>query len=595
MSRRRAPEAPMDRASPALLDAARVEAGLDGPAAPALLQALFAQSPIGVQLVDLRTRRAVASNAALTRITGYTGDELRQVDVLGAGPTDGYRPRPAWYEELEWSGRFGPGETRLRHRLGHELHLSTSGMRVTAADGTPYAWAIVQDITERKSMEQAWRDAAERDRLTGLPNRNVMLQRVEKLLQRSREEPGFQVAILFLDFDRFKLVNDTLGHEAGDELLVAVARRLARELDAGAGDRDGNFAARFGGDEFVIVMAGDVGVEDARALAARLITVLAEPYVIKGHDFQSGASIGIALADAHCRSPDELLRSADIAMYEAKRAGRQRSVVFDRRMHERLERAVTLEAGLRQAIERNELSLVYQPIVDLETGRMTSVEALLRWRHAELGPISPAEFVPIAEESGLIVEIGRWVLREACRQWTTWQRQDPARAPAGMSVNLSRVQVAHGPSLITDVHDALRDSAMPPSALQLEITEREVMKDPAGARDLLLALASFGVRLAMDDFGTGTSSLGCLRDYPFHSIKIDKSFVTDLGRDRHVLAVAHATVNVIENLGMVSVAEGIEEPAELATLQAMGCRYGQGYLFARPVPADELLRLAVAG
>jgi EAL domain-containing protein (putative c-di-GMP-specific phosphodiesterase class I) len=220
---------------------------------------------------------------------------------------------------------------------------------------------------------------------------------------------------------------------------------------------------------------------------------------------------------------------------------------------------------------------------------MSSVEALLRWRHPELGAVSPAEFIPIAEDSGQIITIGEWVLRQACLQWTAWQRTSPEAAPGGVSVNLSRVQMMLGNQLLLVVQAALTEAGMPPSALQLEITEREVLNDPAAARELMLGLKAMGVRLAMDDFGTGASSLGCLRDYPFDVIKIDKSFVTDLGRDRLVLAVAHATVKVIENLGMTSVAEGIEAPEEVAMLQAMGCRYGQGYLFARPMAEDKLI------
>jgi EAL domain-containing protein (putative c-di-GMP-specific phosphodiesterase class I) len=293
--------------------------------------------------------------------------------------------------------------------------------------------------------------------------------------------------------------------------------------------------------------------------------------------------------------PHVLLRNADTAMYEAKQNGRGSTVVFDQAMHARLSRAVQIEAGLRLAVERGELTVLYQPIVDLENGQMSSVEALLRWQHPELGSVSPAEFIPIAEDSGHIVAIGEWVLRQACLQWARWQQQDAAAAPAGMSVNLSRVQMQLGNRLLQVVRSALSDAGMPASALQLEITERLVMKDPAAARELMLGMNAMGVRLAMDDFGTGSSSLGCLRDYPFDTIKIDKSFVTDLSRDPHVLAVAHATVNVIENLRMTSVAEGIEDPAEVAMLQAMGCRYGQGYLFARPLAADQLLAVMAEG
>ena len=342
------------------------------------------------------------------------------------------------------------------------------------------------------------------------------------------------------------------------------------------------------------VAAGIEGISEARAIAERLQSALSAPYRLTGQTFQSSTSIGIAMGGPTAGVPHELLRNADTAMYEAKRAGRGSTVLFDATMHDRLTRALRIEAGLRTALERREFSVLYQPIVDLSTGSMFSVEALLRWDHPEMGKLSPDEFIPIAEETGLIIPIGEWVLRQACLQWASWQRENPRIAPASVSVNLSRRQMVLGNQLLPAVLAALEQAEMPSSALQLEITEREVMKDPASARELLLGLSAIGVRLAMDDFGTGTSSLGCLREYPFHTIKIDKSFVTDLSRDPHVLAVAHATVSVIENLGMISVAEGVEAPQQVAILQAMGCRYGQGYLFGRPMPADRVLGAAPA-
>ena len=475
-------------------------------------------------------------------------------------------------------------------RLG--LSTPDGGVRVLSigtrwlADGQTGVASLV-DITDQQAKQRDLRAAAELDRLTGLPNRAQLLLRLQRCVEQAQRRPGWPVSVLFLDFDRFKLVNDTMGHDAGDELLVAVAQRLREVLaDGPYGDA---FAARFGGDEFVIVAGGLAGSDAAEDLASRLIGVMAVPFVLKGNDFQSGVSIGIATNDDPSHGASELMRNADIAMYEAKRAGRRTWVVFDEAMHARLARSVHIEAALRVAIERGELSIDYQPIVDLETGRMSTVEALLRWTHPELGVLDPAEFIPIAEESGHIIVIGEWVLRQACAQWMRWQAQDAAAAPAGISVNLSRVQMALGSHLVTVVNDALESTGMPPEALQLEITERELMKDPGAARELLLALASLGARLALDDFGTGTSSLACLREHPFHSVKIDRSYVTGLSHDRHVLAVAHATVNVIENLGMVSVAEGVETQAELATLQALGCRFGQGRLFAPPLPPDRVL------
>jgi len=459
------------------------------------------------------------------------------------------------------------------------------------------------DITQQKRTETAaslahtmLRHAAEEDELTGLPNRTVLMQQLEMLTERSRADPGFCFALMLLGLDRFKLVNNTLGHAAGDQMLISLGERLREALPETTGDpeAEGSLVARFGGDEFAYLAWGIDGVREAGAIADRLRSTLLAPYPIKGQDLQAGVSIGIAMGDLTANGPHELIRNADIALNEAKQAGLGFTTLFDQTMHDRLSRRLRIEVALRPALQRRELSLLYQPIVDLNNGRMISVEALLRWNHPKLGAVSPNEFIPIAEETGLIVPIGEWTMRESCLQWARWQERDPDTAPPGLSVNLSRVQVALGDRLLLTVRSALAAARMPAAALQLEITEREVMKDPVGARELILGLRDIGVRLAMDDFGTGTSSLGCLRDYPFHSIKIDKTFITNICRDPHVLAVAHATINVIENLGMVSVAEGIEEPQVLAMLQAMGCRCGQGYLFARPMAADQVMDAMVA-
>jgi diguanylate cyclase (GGDEF)-like protein len=459
------------------------------------------------------------------------------------------------------------------------------------------------NITECKHAEVAanlahamLRHCAEVDQLTGLPNRMVLMQRLQVLVERSRAAPDFRFALLFLDLARFKLINDTLGHDAGDEMLIGLGRRLRNALPKAANKKRaaGSLVARFGADQFVYVACGIDGVIEAGAMADRLRSMLSAPYPIKGEELQSTISIGIAMGNHPAADPHELIRNAAIALYEAKRTAVGSTVIFDQTMHDRLSRRFTIEVALRLSLQRRELTLLYQPIIDLNSGRMLSVEALLRWNHPQLGAVSPNEFIPIAEETELIGPIGEWVLRESCMQWARWQQESPGMAPATVSVNLSRVQIALGTELLHTVRAALAAARMPAEALQLEITEREVMKDPLGARDLILSLRDMGVRLAMDDFGTGASSLSCLRDYPFHSIKIDKTFLTNIGRDPHVLAVAHATINVIENLGMTSVAEGIEEPQVLAMLQSMGCRCGQGYLFARPMPAGDLLEVMAA-
>jgi diguanylate cyclase (GGDEF)-like protein/PAS domain S-box-containing protein len=555
-----------------------------------LMQALFERSPIGLQLLDMSRRATVAVNESLVRLTGYSAQELIHGDGRERFPQDMQARRDRWFELAQTEGKFGPEETDYLHKSGKIIQLVFNGVRITDPDHAEFLWLSVQDVTRQRAVESRLLAAATEDRLTGLANRGRLMLMLEALSERARCNAEFGFAVMFLDFDRFKLVNDTLGHDAGDELLRAVADRLREAVAAAAGHHPGDWlAARFGGDEFVVLAPGLAEPAAVQDFTEALLARLSEPYRVKDREIHSGASMGVAFGQGPHAEAQALMRDADTAMYEAKRRGRGGVVCFDAQMRAQLTRSVQLDEALRHAISRNQLSVAYQPIVDLETGAMTSVEALVRWQHPELGEVSPAEFIPIAEDSGEVIPIGEWVLRQACQDWAGWQAQDPTTAPATVSVNVSRVQMTLGPRLMRQVRQALAAADMPASALQLEITEREVMKDPAHALALMHSLRDLGVRLAMDDFGTGTSSLGCLRDYPFHAIKIDKSFVTDLCRDPHVLAVAHATVNVIENLGMISVAEGIEEPGEVAVLQGMGCRYGQGFLFARPMPADQLL------
>jgi predicted signal transduction protein with EAL and GGDEF domain len=362
-----------------------------------------------------------------------------------------------------------------------------------------------------------------------------------------------------------------------------------RAADTIGSDATGNVVARFGGDEFLLLI-NDLNVHsDAKVVAQRLLDALAPAYNIFGSELRSTASVGIVTSDQSQVSAEDILRNADVAMYEAKRAGRACSVIFNEAMHTRLARHVAIEADLHKAIGTDELSLVFQPIVELDSGRMVSAEALLRWNHPQLGQIPPSEFIPIAEDSGLIVTLGQWVLTEACKAFVRWRQLDPQRAPQTVSVNISRAELALGSQLLERVLGTLESIGMSPQCLQLEVTEREVMRNPETSLAVMRELRRLGIHLAMDDFGTGTSSLRFLQEYPFDTIKIDRSFVKDLNTGSDVLAVIHATVGLIENLGMASLAEGIEEPAQLAILQSLGCRFAQGYLFSRPVTAERLL------
>jgi diguanylate cyclase (GGDEF)-like protein/PAS domain S-box-containing protein len=556
------------------------------------LRGLFELSPVGIALNDFRTGQFLEVNDAILAPAGYTREEFLRLSYWDITP-ESYAPEEkAQLESMERTGRYGPYEKEYIRKDGTRYPVLLSGMRMTDAGGREVIWSIVQDISQRKAMESKLTEAARCDKLTGLANRTLFMERLQRAIEAVRA--GFQqrFAVLFLDFDHFKLINDTLGHEAGDELLRQIATRLRTSLrasDAMSDESEGNLVARFGGDEFVILINDLHSGIDAGRVAERLLNSLAPVYGVGGRDVHSTASIGIVTSEQCMESAEAVIRNADVAMYEAKRSGRACSVVFNEAMHTRLTRHVTIESGLRKALGTPQLSLVYQPIVELETGRMVSAEALLRWDHPNLGAISPAEFIPIAEDSGLIVPLGDWVLQEACRMLVEWRRSDPARAPHTVSVNVSRTELALGRRLLARIHETLERTGLPPHCLQLEVTEREVMRDPEASHDLMHALRSRGVRLAMDDFGTGTSSLACLRDYPFDTIKIDRSFVSDLAASRDVLAVIHATITLVENLGMASVAEGVESPEQVAILQSLGCRYAQGFHFARPVPPGELL------
>ncbi len=486
---------------------------------------------------------------------------------------------------------------RIRHEQGHWIWVASRGCVLEfGADGAPGVMVGTHsDITARKAAEEALAVAAHEDRLTGLANRTCFMERLRSTVDAGRHDPRRHFAVLFLDFDRFKIINDAMGHQAGDDLLVQIAQRLRCCLD-GIAKSSGvkHLAARFGGDEFMVLLDELDGEEDAQGITAQLLDSLSHPYTILGREVQSTASIGITTCNQTSHDAETLVRNADVAMYEAKRTGRGRSVLFSEKMHVRLSRALQIETSLRKAIGTSQLSLVYQPIVELDTGRRTSVEALLRWNHPVMGQVPPGEFVPIAEDCGLISAIGEWTMHEACAALARWQAQDPDAAPHVVSVNVSRAELAQGERLLQTVRSALSAANLRPECLLLEVTEREVMRDPAASLALMHQLHGIGVHLAMDDFGTGTSSLGCLRDYPFDVIKIDRSFTAGISAGPDTLAVIHATITLVENLGKTSVAEGVETPEQLAILQSLGCHYAQGYHLGRPLAEHELLARAAA-
>jgi len=491
-------------------------------------------------------------------------------------------------------------EFRVRRADGEWLWILARGKVMQAdARGKPALIAgIVMDVSARKALENALIKSAQLDRLTGLPNRTVFMDHLELTLRRVRERQQSGCAVLFFDFDRFKMVNDTLGHEAGDELLRQIGRRLQTALRLGdfcATDVESDLLSRFGGDEFLVLVNRLNGPEEAVRVAERLLNALAPSYNVLGHEIHSMASVGIVTSGQCDGGAEEFVRNADVAMYEAKRAGRGCSVVFSEAMHARLTRHLAIETSLRRAIGTSELYLEYQPVVDLETGQTRSMEVSLRWNHPTLGLIAPKEFIPIAEESGLLLAIGQWTLEEAIGNMVKWRNSRVSRAPDTISLNISRSGISLGDRLVEYVRSTLQSHGLPPSSLQFEVSEHEVARNPEAAGKLFRALHGLGVKLTMDEFGAGHCSLSVLRSHPFDTIKLDRSFLLDLHGSHSSLAVLGATLSLIRNLGLQSVAEGVEDSTQLAILQSLGCSCAQGPLFGTPLLASELCESRAPG
>ena len=434
-----------------------------------------------------------------------------------------------------------------------------------------------RDVTANKELQRQLTEQAFYDSLTRLPNRALLMDRLEQMLQ-AMARTNQNVSLLFIDVDRFKKVNDTFGHAAGDALLTSLTERLRGAL------REGETLARFGGDEFVLIAEAD---EDAAAaVAGRLLKQLENPLSVEGREVIVSVSIGIATATGAPDSPEEILRRADIALSQAKSEGRGRFVVYHPTSDAFTPERLALEADLRGAAERGELVLHYQPYVELSSGEVRGVEALVRWNHPTRGRISPDDFIPGAEETGTIVEIGRWVLGEACRQARRWHQGVPASRQVILNVNLSPRELRE-PGILEHVRRTLRETGLAPSKLQIEITEGALV-DKTDAASTLAQLKDIGVRLAMDDFGTGYSSLSYLARFPLDSVKIDRAFVSGLGSDPRSEAICRSIVALGQSLHMDIVAEGIEEDVQFETLRELGCTAGQGWLIARPVPGDAI-------
>ena len=446
--------------------------------------------------------------------------------------------------------------------------------------------ACFRDITERDRAEAKLRHYALHDTLTNLPNRVQFMNDLKEAVERSRGNSFAKFAVLFLDLDRFKLINDSLGHAIGDKLLIRVAERLKTCV------RPGDVVARLGGDEFTILLHRSGESDDVARVAERLQARISEPFKIDNYEVFTSASIGVTLSGTARRLPEDFLRDADTAMYRAKESGKARYEIFDREMHVRNMNLLRVETDLRHAVERNEFEVLYQPIVELSTGRVSEFEALIRWRHPYRGLVNPNEFIHVAEETGLIIPIGKWIIEESCRQIAEWQRR--FTIPLSVSVNLSAKQLMH-PNLTRQVKDILFDTGISASQLKLEVTESTVMEHSDRSLKVLCELDALGVNLSTDDFGTGYSSLSYLQRFPFERLKIDRSFINVMDQDEKSGAIVKTILMLGENLRLEVVAEGIETAAQLDALRSLGCTLGQGYLFSRPIDRETAEAFLEAG
>ena len=476
-------------------------------------------------------------------------------------------------------------EHRMRHADGTWRWVLSRGLAIR--DGTAEVTRMagsLSDITDRRSAEIRLQHDALHDTLTGLPNRALFMDRVNQLVRRTSREPGAGCAVLFIDIDRFKLVNDSLSHAVGDHLLVALAGRIAGVL------RTGDTVARIGGDEFTILLDGPVTEQEARIVAGRVQAAIGQAFNVDGHELIVAASIGISLG-APPMSPSELLRNADIAMYDAKRRGRACCALFDESMHRRVVDRLERESDLRRAIDHSLLEIHYQPIVDLATGRIRALEALARWP-AGWPAVAPLDFIPIAEETGVIGPLGLHVLRVALDSLARWRRGGLVTDDVRMSVNVSARQL-EDPSLPANVRAAIVAAGVEGDALRLEITESTLMREPERMQQIVTEVCATGAGLHLDDFGTGYSSLAALHRFPVDALKIDRSFVASITAKNGSDVIVRSTVALAHSLGLDVIAEGIEDSAQLRRLRTLGCEYGQGFLFSTPLSATDTEALLV--
>ncbi|MEX0957985.1 MAG: EAL domain-containing protein [Burkholderiales bacterium] len=541
------------------------------------------QNSFDIITIHDETGVTVYESPAASRILGYPpGSLITKTPFETVHPKDAPLAREAFQALVRGEPVPTPLEMRFRHADGSWIWLEALGNNLLEHPGIRGVVLTCRDITERKRAEERAQFLANYDVLTGLPNRFLLQDRVTQACSQAHRN-RLRVALMHIDLDRFKVVNETLGHFVGDALLKQAADRIKRCA------RDGDTVARVGGDEFSVVFLNATSLQSLSATAEKVLAELGKPFSRDGQDLFFSASIGISIFPDDSANVDDLIKHADAAMHSAKTLGRNNYQFFTDALNREVQERMLLESGLRQAIQRDELQLLYQPKIDLATREIIGSEALMRWQHPDMGMISPTRFIPVAEDSGMMGQMGEWVLRTACRQIREWR---DAGLEIAVAVNVSPRQFKQQ-DLADLVFRVLRETGVPAALLEIELTESAVMEDAEASVIMLERLKDFGVRISIDDFGTGYSSLSYLKRLPLDVLKIDQSFVRDISTDPNDAAIVRAIITLTRSLGMKVIAEGVETEAQLTFLNAYGCQYAQGFLFGQPMPADELARRVI--